>query len=72
MSVIMLHTKLILTHLDTGTLSSWTQFSDCSKDCDGGIKMKNRVCQSDKGQEIQYIFCEGNLEEKEECNTHPC
>ena len=52
--------------------SSWTQFSDCSKDCDGGIKTRNRVCQSENGQESQNIFCEGSFEGKEECNTHPC
>ena len=62
----------ILTHLDTGTWSSWNQFTECSKNCNGGIKTRNRVCKSDYGLEGQNIFCEGSFEDKEECNKQPC
>ena len=45
--------------------SDWSNWSACSKDCDGGTQTRNRRC-SENGQ------CSGKNSEIQKCNTHFC
>jgi hypothetical protein len=61
--------------------SEWTEFSECSKDCDGGIKIRTRDCicgdDNDGGYKRsisgrQNRKCKGRSKEELPCNEIPC
>eukprot|EP00397_Hematodinium_sp_SG-2012_P001492 GEMP01001495.1.p1 GENE.GEMP01001495.1~~GEMP01001495.1.p1 ORF type:complete len:1042 (+),score=197.84 GEMP01001495.1:242-3367(+) len=51
-------------------LSAWAPWQDCSRKCDGGVRMRHRtVEQAPSGGGKP---CEDRLSEVEGCNNHPC
>ncbi|KAJ8005411.1 hypothetical protein DPEC_G00146370 [Dallia pectoralis] len=52
-----------------GGWSVWTEWAECSSDCDGGIQRRSRTCQSPL--ENSY-HCDGVVEEGQPCNLQPC
>uniref|UniRef100_W5N7X9 Sema domain-containing protein n=1 Tax=Lepisosteus oculatus TaxID=7918 RepID=W5N7X9_LEPOC len=58
-------------HTVNGGWSSWTPWSQCSRDCSRGIRSRKRVCNS---PEPRYggMPCLGPSLEYQECNITPC
>ncbi|XP_070572618.1 atrial natriuretic peptide-converting enzyme-like [Ptychodera flava] len=58
-----------------GRWSYWSEWTECSADCDGGERSRHRVCldpEGDcKGKHIEFDVCKSNCEEEEEsgCGT---
>ena len=48
----------------TQNWTAWSDGSQCSKMCGGGLKARQRLCLS--------MFCSGNATETAECNMEPC
>ncbi|KAJ8029224.1 ADAMTS-like protein 1 [Holothuria leucospilota] len=44
--------------------SSWSNWSDCTRECGGGISRKSREC--------LFGACQGSLVQYRTCNTEPC
>ena len=58
-----------------GGYGSWSDFSACSKLCDGGVSKRARQCDNPKPQYGGKSCKERELgtdEETKTCNTHPC
>ena len=53
-----------------GNYSSWSHWSACSKDCGSGIQTRSRICV--KQDNFHTYFCEGQSEDKKQCNIEPC
>ncbi|XP_070181265.1 blastula protease 10-like [Littorina saxatilis] len=47
-----------------GSLTHWTEWSPCSRLCDGGQRSRIRAC--------RVAYCYDNQFEERPCNTHPC
>ena len=45
----------------------WSEWGDCSVDCDGGIRSRTRTCDSGNEQD-----CAGSPTNDEQCNQQPC
>ena len=58
----------------TGEWLEWGQWSECSKKCGGGEKVRSRKCHYDTshGIEGQSAPCKGAQSDSTECNQHPC
>merc|ERR1712048_1508884 len=54
-----------------GAFGKWSNFSECSKDCDGGEMTRSRKCDSPKPQNGGKN-CVGDEIETKECNTQNC
>ena len=54
-----------------GDWTNWSQWTDCSHDCFGGTRSRERNC-SDPQPNYGGDSCEGKKEETENCNMHPC
>ncbi|XP_020915806.1 coadhesin [Exaiptasia diaphana] len=56
-----------------GGYSVWSEFTDCSKSCGGGVKSRARTCTNpspdDKGKDCAEL---GPSNETESCNNEPC
>lgn len=54
-----------------GGWSSWTSWSQCSRDCSRGIRSRKRTCTN---PEPKYggQTCQGLAQEYQECNITPC
>ncbi|XP_052247766.1 mucin-5AC-like isoform X15 [Dreissena polymorpha] len=50
-----------------GGLTPWSDWSECSKGCDGGTHMRNRSC-TNPPPRCGGMFCNGSLVESEPCN----
>ena len=54
-----------------GEWGSWQEWGSCTSTCNGGSKYRKRVCDNPQpahgGQ-----FCQGNVRDQMNCNTHPC
>ncbi|KAK6167247.1 hypothetical protein SNE40_021325 [Patella caerulea] len=52
-----------------GRWGAWSDWSECSKSCDGGTRQRRREC-----TQPQYggRGCLGNIEQVDECNKEPC
>ena len=48
--------------------SDWSEFSGCTKTCDGGIKAQQRQCHNG----IPGVDCVGPHENIQMCNEHAC
>ena len=62
--------KLKTATLKDGKLSEWSEWSECSANCGGGIQTRSRVCI--KPSENIGKDCVGSLKEERDCNTLPC
>eukprot|EP00094_Tigriopus_californicus_P001543 TCALIF_01492-PA protein Name:"Similar to HMCN1 Hemicentin-1 (Homo sapiens)" AED:0.05 eAED:0.09 QI:23/0/0/1/0.5/0.66/3/0/223 len=51
----------------TGRLDSWLEWSQCSKDCGGGIRNRTRHCIGPMGAQ-----CHAATLQQEHCNSHIC
>ena len=49
----------------------WGNWSECSAECGGGTKSRNRSC-TNPTPAYSGIQCTGNSTEIQHCNTHPC
>lgn len=62
--------SIVLVH---GEWGDWTPFSNCSKPCGFGKRVRTRSCDSPKaeygGKECD---ADGRIEELEGCNPYPC
>ncbi|MGH0133025.1 UNVERIFIED_CONTAM: hypothetical protein FKN15_035391 [Acipenser sinensis] len=58
-------------HTVNGGWSSWTSWSQCSRDCNKGIRSRKRTCNN---PEPKYggMPCLGPSQEYQECNITPC
>ncbi|MGH0151219.1 UNVERIFIED_CONTAM: hypothetical protein FKN15_019480 [Acipenser sinensis] len=58
-------------HSVNGGWSSWTSWSQCSRDCNKGIRSRKRICNN---PEPKYggMPCLGPSQEYQECNITPC
>ncbi|XP_060071882.1 semaphorin-5A-like [Ylistrum balloti] len=54
-----------------GGWAPWTEWSDCSAKCSGGIQLRRRACSSPRPQRGGFP-CEGNINETRMCNTYVC
>ncbi|KAM9817553.1 A disintegrin and metalloproteinase with thrombospondin motifs 18 [Neosynchiropus ocellatus] len=54
-----------------GQWSSWSQWSDCSRTCGGGVMHRERTCTSPRPQN-NGKFCAGSARLNQLCNTRPC
>jgi hypothetical protein len=52
--------------LDDSYFTSWTEWSECSSDCEG-VAYKTRTCQVDDGEQ-----CNSLINVTIECNTGVC
>merc|ERR1712096_174281 len=50
--------------------SNWSKFSECSKLCGGGFKVRTRQCKSPPGK--AGLGCMGASQEVASCNTQCC
>ncbi|VDD89911.1 unnamed protein product [Enterobius vermicularis] len=51
----------------------YSAWSECSRSCDGGVRVRHASCQDAAGREISAVLC--NINEKhdrESCNEHLC
>eukprot|EP00066_Takifugu_rubripes_P005435 XP_003969478.1 PREDICTED: A disintegrin and metalloproteinase with thrombospondin motifs 18 [Takifugu rubripes] len=54
-----------------GQWSAWSQWSDCSRTCGGGVMYRERSCTSPRPQN-NGKFCPGSSRFNQLCNTRPC
>uniref|UniRef100_A0A668AZS1 ADAM metallopeptidase with thrombospondin type 1 motif 18 n=1 Tax=Myripristis murdjan TaxID=586833 RepID=A0A668AZS1_9TELE len=54
-----------------GQWSGWSQWSDCSRTCGGGVMYRERSCTSPRPQN-NGKFCPGSSRLNQLCNTRPC
>ncbi|KAM9409006.1 A disintegrin and metalloproteinase with thrombospondin motifs 18 [Pholidichthys leucotaenia] len=54
-----------------GQWSAWSQWSDCSRSCGGGVMYRERTCTSPRPQN-HGKFCSGSSRLNQLCNTRPC
>ncbi|XP_069121896.1 semaphorin-5A-like isoform X2 [Argopecten irradians] len=54
-----------------GDWAQWTEWSECSARCNGGIQSRRRACSSPEPQRGGSP-CEGNTDEWRMCNTYVC
>ncbi|XP_075884531.1 A disintegrin and metalloproteinase with thrombospondin motifs 18 [Nelusetta ayraudi] len=54
-----------------GQWSAWSQWSDCSRTCGGGVMFRERSCSSPRPQNSGK-FCPGSSRLNQLCNTRPC
>ena len=56
---------------ENATMSDWSPFTTCSASCGGGVKTRNRTCNSSRfgGKDCS---APGQLSEKQPCNVHDC
>ncbi|KAM6942660.1 A disintegrin and metalloproteinase with thrombospondin motifs 18 [Xenentodon cancila] len=54
-----------------GQWSAWSQWSDCSRTCGGGVMYRERSCSSPRPQN-NGKFCPGSSRLNQLCNTQPC
>uniref|UniRef100_A0A8D3EE01 SCO-spondin n=1 Tax=Scophthalmus maximus TaxID=52904 RepID=A0A8D3EE01_SCOMX len=57
-------------HLNGGW-SAWTQWSQCSSECDSGVQTRERFCSSPSPQH-GGSSCPGPHIQTRDCNSHPC
>merc|ERR1719158_2145027 len=50
---------------ESGDWSRWTPWTYCSKSCDGGKKMRTRIC-------LAGDTCQGKRVQRRTCNLVPC
>ena len=54
-----------------GNWSDWSNWTDCTQPCGGGIQQRNRTCDNpppDSGGQ----FCPREPDEEQDCNLNPC
>ncbi|XP_008403096.1 A disintegrin and metalloproteinase with thrombospondin motifs 18 isoform X1 [Poecilia reticulata] len=54
-----------------GQWSAWSQWSDCSRTCGGGVMFRERSCTNPRPQN-NGKFCPGSTRLNQLCNTRPC
>ena len=54
-----------------GNFSEWTSWTDCTKECENGTKMRGRSCDNPPPQH-GGAPCEGDAIEMNYCNVHHC
>ncbi|XP_036410900.1 SCO-spondin [Megalops cyprinoides] len=54
-----------------GGWSPWSQWSECSSECDSGAQTRQRLCSSPPPQHGGGT-CQGPHIQTRDCNTHPC
>lgn len=54
-----------------GGYSRWSEFSECTRSCDGGIQKRTRTCTNPPPMHGGNV-CEGPAEETQNCGTDPC
>uniref|UniRef100_A0A8D2ZR28 SCO-spondin n=1 Tax=Scophthalmus maximus TaxID=52904 RepID=A0A8D2ZR28_SCOMX len=54
-----------------GGWSAWTQWSQCSSECDSGVQTRERFCSSPSPQH-GGSSCPGPHIQTRDCNSHPC
>ena len=54
-----------------GGWSEWGNWTECSVTCEGGTRMRSRVCDNPT-TEGAGANCAGNITNIEECNTQRC
>ena len=54
-----------------GAWGSWTDSSDCSRSCDGGIRYRIRMC-NNPSPSFGGNWCPGSVTEYQTCNTEAC
>ncbi|XP_047127311.1 collagen alpha-1(XII) chain [Hydra vulgaris] len=52
-----------------GYWSEWSQWTECSATCDGGVRSRSRTCNTPKKV---GAYCDGKEEENEPCNEEVC
>ena len=50
-----------------GSWGSWTKWSECDRDCEGGVKRRNRACNA-PSPSCGGVPCEGEPREEMSCN----
>ena len=59
---------LKLTTYFFGEVGEWSNWSDCSKSCGGGSRIRSRECKSN----FDWQVCKEDLMEEEPCGNNPC
>ena len=57
--------RTIVVFFNSGVLSIWSSFGECSKTCGKGVQIRSRECNGNGA-------CEGNLFEIKECFVKTC
>ncbi len=59
---------------DCPVWTEWTEWSPCTRSCGGGKRVKTRKCvlPESLGKDILRLFCPGDEEVIEDCNTDKC
>uniref|UniRef100_A0AC35GT07 Peptidase M12B domain-containing protein n=1 Tax=Panagrolaimus sp. PS1159 TaxID=55785 RepID=A0AC35GT07_9BILA len=48
-------------------------WSECSRSCDGGVKVRHAQCQSAAGQDLAASYCNASEKDnRQKCNEHTC
>ncbi len=50
----------------------WSPWGHCSRTCDGGERIRYRICQNDTNKCKQELTCKGSNKQIEPCNTEKC
>ncbi len=69
--VLMFHPYLFFSLAVNGNWSLWSNWTDCSQPCGGGIMSRNRTCDNPMTASGGK-FCSGLPDDQQDCNTGSC
>ena len=60
---------VLLSPAEEGQWAEWSQWSPCTKTCDGGSQLRHRVCATLFEDNLD---CVGDQSQVRQCNARPC
>ena len=66
-----IHKSTHVQYVEDGAWSEWSNWTPCSKSCEGGIQFRNRKCDNPR-PDHGGRDCPGHDSGRTQCNTHKC